>query len=79
MKKYIKYFALVGFIAGIIHGVGITLYSYFIAPSIPGIMEVIVQLLIAVALGILYSFYGFLLWLVCFIAEKLYIKIFKHS
>ena len=74
MKKYLKYFALVGFLIGFIYGIGLIIYAFYQAPSLPENYEIFIQLLMALALGLLHSFYGFLLWLTCCIAKKLYGK-----
>ena len=79
MKKYFKSFLFYGFLSGFLIGIGLVIYPYFIAPGIPGIYEIGIQLLITIVLGILFLFDGLILWLVCFGGEALYRRYIKTT
>lgn len=79
MKKYFKYFAFVGFLVGLLYGIGVFIDIFYNAPRFPGFFEFLANLLILITFGLLYSFYGILLWIICIGGEKLYRKFIKSS
>ncbi|HAW52987.1 MAG TPA: hypothetical protein DCX54_11770 [Flavobacteriales bacterium] len=74
MKKYYKYFLVIGFLIGFLDGIRIAVISYMQAPSLPGVYEVLVQIGISLFFAFLYTFYAFLIWGLLFLGEKIYRK-----
>ncbi len=70
MKPYFKKFLTYGFILGATYGICSVIFAYIVAPGIPGIYEVGVQLAIVAVLGLQGSIFGTGLWIVVYLGVK---------